>query len=118
MMKYTCKIKSELFENIPLIMIEGDLTRDAETDVKSAYFEFTKKYSMEKVIINFDKTKFINSSGIAILISIIHDMNEKSGIVVFTGMSDHFKKVMNIVGITDFIEIVDTNTDALEIEIN
>ena len=88
-----------------------------EDYMRSAH-QFAKKYSTEKIIINFDKTKFINSSGIAILISIIHDMNEKNGIVVFTGMSDHFKKVMNIVGITDFIEIVNTNNDALAVKMN
>ena len=67
---------------------------------------------MEKLIINFEKTKYINSSGIATLINIIQDSNERKGSISFVGMSDHLRKVMDIVGISDFVRICASNKDA------
>ena len=111
-MKYQYTISSDEFENIPVIIVEGDLTSDADGDVKSTYSELKNKFQMNEIIINFEKTKYINSSGIATLINIIQDINERNGKIAFVGMSDHLKKVMDIVGISDFVIITNTNDEA------
>ena len=103
-----------MVSNIPVIFIEGDLTSDADGDAKGVYSDVKDKYSSQKLIVNFDNTKYINSSGIATLIHIIQDVNEKGGIIAFVGMSDHLKKVMNIVGIADFVKIFNTINDAVK----
>ena len=108
-MKYQYLISSEVFEEIPVIIVEGDLTSDADSDVKSTYSDLKDQHSMNEIIVNFEKTKYINSSGIATLINIIQDINERNGKIAFVGMSDHLKKVMDIVGISDFVQIHDTN---------
>lgn len=113
-MKYTHKISSDEIDSIPVILIEGDMTSDADTDVKRVYSQLLDKYEMDKIIINFEKTKYINSSGIATLINIIQNINEKNGKIAFVGMSEHFQKVMDIVGITDFVQILDTNPEAVK----
>ena len=111
-MKYQYKIFSDKIEDIPIIIIEGDLTSDADADVKNIYANLKEQYTMEKLIINFEKTKYINSSGIATLINIIQDSNERKGTISFVGMSDHLRKVMDIVGISDFVRICTSNKDA------
>jgi len=113
-MKYQHKIVSDTINNVPVIFIEGDLTSDADGDAKGVYSDLKDKYSSQKIIINFENTKYINSSGIATLIHIIQDVNEKGGVIAFVGMSDHLKKVMNIVGISDFVRIYNSNTDAVK----
>ena len=113
-MKYQHKISSSEFQNIPVIEIEGDLTSDADSDVKKIYSEIKSKYSDNKILINFEQTKYINSSGIATLINIIQETNEKNGKIAFVGMSDHLQKVMDIVGISDFVEIYGKNEEAIK----
>jgi anti-sigma B factor antagonist len=113
-MKYQHKITSDMISSIPVIIIEGDLTSDADSDAKGVYSDVKEKYSSQKIIVNFENTKYINSSGIATLIHIIQDVNEKGGTIAFVGMSDHLKKVMNIVGISDFVQIYNSNNDALK----
>ena len=113
-MKYNHKITSDVIENIPVIVVEGDMTSDGDRDVKKIYAKLKEEHTMDKIIINFEQTKFINSSGIATLINIIQDINERNGEIAFVGMSDHFKKVMDIVGITDFVQIFQTNQKAAE----
>jgi anti-anti-sigma factor len=111
-MKYECKITSAAIDSIPVMNIEGDLTSDA--DIKPVFEEIQKNFSCDKLIINFDKTKYINSSGIAHLINIIQNVNDKNGTIAFVGMSQHFQKVMDIVGITDFVNLYGTNKEAVE----
>ncbi len=112
-MKYQHKISSDVMSDVPIIFIEGDLTSDADGDAKDIYNEIKKKQPIRKLVINFDKTKYINSSGIATLIHIIQDVNEKGGTIAFVGMSDHLKKVMTIVGIADFVKIFNSTNDAI-----
>lgn len=114
-MKYQYKILSDKIESVPVIIIEGDLTSDADTYVKNIYSGLKNQFDMDRLIINFEKTKYINSSGIATLINIIQDANERKGKISFVGMSSHLKKVMDIVGISDFVHICNTNQDALSI---
>lgn len=114
-MKYQFKVTSDLIESIPVIIIEGDLTSEADSEVKKLYFGFKEKGITNKMIINFDNTKYINSSGIATLINIIQDVNENKGLVAFVGLSDHLQKVMDIVGISDFVQIHKTNSEAVSL---
>lgn len=113
-MKYQHKITSDSINEIPVIFIEGDLTSDADGDAKGIYSDIKEKHAIQKLIVNFDNTKYINSSGIATLIHIIQDVNEKGGVIAFVGMSEHLKKVMNIVGISDFVQIYNSNNDAVK----
>jgi anti-anti-sigma factor len=113
-MKYQHKITTDMASNIPIIFIEGDLTSDADGDAKGVYSSVREKCASKKLIVNFENTKYINSSGIATLIHIIQDVNEKGGVIAFVGMSDHLKKVMNIVGISDFVQIFNSNKDAMQ----
>ena len=114
-MKYQHKITSEMISDVPVIYIEGDLTSDADMDAKEVYNQIRDKQLVRKIIINFESTKYINSSGIATLIHIIQDVNEKGGTIAFVGMSDHLKKVMTIVGIADFVKIFDSNNEAISL---
>ncbi|HOW81680.1 MAG TPA: STAS domain-containing protein [Spirochaetota bacterium] len=111
-MKYQFKISSGAIESIPVIIIEGDLTSDADSEVKNVYSRLKESFKMDRLIINFEKTKYINSSGIATLINIIQDSNERKGKIHFVGMSEHLHKVMDIVGISDFVQVHKTNQEA------
>jgi anti-sigma B factor antagonist len=112
--KYQFTITSDIIDSIPVIFIEGDLTSEADSDVKKLYYDFKDKGFTKKIIINFDKTKYINSSGIATLINIIQDVNENKGLVAFVGLTDHLQKVMDIVGISDFVQIYKNNVEAIK----
>ena len=121
-------ICNRLLVNSSNIIVIGDNHRDIEgalnvgaksIAIKTKLTKLTNSEILEKnpsdnLIMNFEKTKYINSSGIASLISIIQNSNERNVKISFVGMSSHFQKVMDIVGIIDFIEIYHTNDEALE----
>ncbi len=107
-------VRYEYIENIPVLYIVGDMTSDADNDVMKTYNELKKDNTLEYMIFNFSETNYINSAGLATLINIIQEMSKLKGKVAFTKLNAHFRKVMDIVGITDFVVINDTNEDAVQ----
>ncbi len=114
-MKFQYNIKTEKIETVPFIFFEGDMTSDSDAEMKKIYASLKEDSELKTLVINFEKTQYINSSGIATLIHIIQDMNEKQFKLIFVGLTEHFKNVMEIVGLKDFAVIVDTIEEALQI---
>ncbi|MGL4369253.1 MAG: STAS domain-containing protein [Spirochaetota bacterium] len=108
------KISQDVINSVPVIVIEGDMTSEADDSVMSFYNKLKAENSPSHIIFNFQKTSYINSAGIATLINVIQDMNDNNGKVSFVGLSNHFLKVMDIVGISDFVEIHETNEQAVK----
>lgn len=106
-------VTTDVLEGIPVLVVQGDMTSDADSDVLKNYNDLKSKYSPEYIIINFEKTNYINSAGIATLINMIQDLGKTNGRLVLVGLSSHFQKVMDIVGISDFVDIFNTSSEAL-----
>ena len=107
-------VSLDTIDGIPVLIVEGDMTSESDSDVMKAYNEVKKAQTPKNIIINFEKTKYINSAGIASQINIIQDLQESGGKITFVGLTNHFKKVMDIVGISDFVNIYNTNREALD----
>ncbi len=101
-------------KNFPIIFLDGDITSDADLPLEEAYFEIRKNIKERIYIFDFEKANYINSSGISSFIKIIHMHKEENGDFIFTGLSDHLKKVMDIVGLTDYVKIFDTIETAIQ----
>ncbi|MCB1160089.1 MAG: STAS domain-containing protein, partial [Leptospiraceae bacterium] len=93
-------------EGVPVIFISGEITSEADEDIVNSYDSIPSE-KKNRVLIDFSKTTYINSAGIATLISLITRASENQGKIEFSGLNDHFKKVMDIVGLTDFVIIHD-----------
>jgi len=107
------QIQTALEENIPILHISGEITSESEEELLGAYDKIPAAQKV-RVILHFADTRYINSSGIAILIGVINRANEFKGKVEFAGLSPHFRKVMDIVGLTDFVKVYDSLQDALQ----
>ena len=56
---------------------------------------------------------YINSGGIAVLIQLLALTKQNNQLIGIFGVSDHFKKILRMVGITKFAEIHDSLESAL-----
>ncbi|MCG9874691.1 MAG: STAS domain-containing protein [Leptospiraceae bacterium] len=109
------KIKIEFEEGgaTPVLHISGEITSEADDEIMSSYSSIPDN-KKSRVILNFSDTSYINSAGIATLISLITKASENSGKIEFAGLNAHFRKVMDIVGLTDFVIIHDNLKQALK----
>jgi anti-anti-sigma factor len=105
----------ELEQNgaVTIFNIRGDLTAFSEQSLSKAYQEATAQGS-SKLLLKFDQDAYINSGGIAILIQILAQTRKNRQAIAITGISEHFKKIFHMVGITKFAGIHDGVEKALE----
>jgi stage II sporulation protein AA (anti-sigma F factor antagonist) len=106
------EIKIETHGDIIVLDIRGDVTAFSEPTLNSAY-NSAKQSGPKKILLKFEETAYINSGGIAVLIQVLAQTRRNNQKIGITGLSDHFKKVFNMVGITKFATIYPTLQDAL-----
>ena len=99
--------------DVTIINIKGDLTAVTGESVEEAYQRVSTDAS-KKIIFVFDKECYINSGGIAILISIVSESIEKEQVIRIAGLSDHFQKIFHMVGLTSYTAIFSSEEAALK----
>lgn len=112
-MKQEIDITMEIHEEIVLLDLQGDLTTLSETFLKKAY-EDANNHGTGKIILKFDEAAYINSGGLALLIQILAEAKKNDQIIAITGLSKHFQKIFNMVGITKIANIYNTLEEAFE----
>lgn len=105
-------IISEIRENILIMKTEGYINNTAGEKIVE---EFSKNYSgnINKVVMDLEKSKVVNSIGISYLIDLIEKLNESNGKLVFTNLDPTIEKTFNIMGIFQFAEKADSIDSAL-----
>ncbi|MDX1437670.1 MAG: STAS domain-containing protein, partial [Anaerolineales bacterium] len=67
----------------------------------------------KSILLNFTNVGYINSTGIALIVSLLAQAR-KSHITVLTyGLSDHYKEIFEITRLSDFMAIFDNEEEAL-----
>jgi anti-sigma B factor antagonist len=116
-MAATCEVIPSFSRPIPVLHIKGEFTQEMEKDLEQHYLAIPPA-QRSRVIIDFTDTRYINSSGIAILIALITRATDDSGILEFAGLSAHFRKVMEIVGLDDFVRMHENLEEAFSADQN
>ena len=113
-MEQANEIRLEQLGEITLFDIHGDVTSLSEPFLNEAY-ENANNQGASKILLKFEKDAYINSGGIAVLIQILAETKKNNQQIGITDLSDHFKKIFKMVGITKFAKIYNTRKEALEI---
>ena len=98
--------------DIAIINIKGDVTAVTGEAIEEAYQEVSLEGST-KILLVFNKESYINSGGIAILIGIVSESQENKQIIRTTGLSEHFRKIFDMVGLTRYTAIFPSEAAAL-----
>ena len=107
------EIRLEKKNSVTVFDVKGDITAHSEPYFNQAYKEANDQGS-KKILFKFEEGAYINSGGIAVLIQVLAETNRNKQDTGIIGLSEHFKKIFNMVGITKFAKIYNTFDDALE----
>ena len=112
-MQQANEIQFEQHDGVMLLDIQGDITAFSEPYLNEAYQKATQE-NATKMVLKFETDAYINSGGIAVLIQILAQTKKNGQLIGITGLSEHFVKIFNMVGITKFATIYDTVDSALQ----
>lgn len=110
-MRRECKFEVSKDDNVAIIAILGDLTASAEKDMDDAYLK-ARSYNPERIMLKFDGKSRINSAGIAIVINLVIAGRESEREVFITGVSKHFLKIFELVGLTKYTTVSEITEEA------
>jgi anti-sigma B factor antagonist len=110
-MEYSHKIESGILK----LSLEGDLIGEVKGPellevINRAKFNQEIKFCA----IDISKVRYINSSGIGVLITMLTKFRNRDGEVCLINPSEHVKKLLIITKLTAIFNIVDTMDEAVQ----
>lgn len=96
---------------IPVIAVSGDLDGQAGEALDAAFAQATAS-GPTALILNFDELGFMNSSGIALVVSLLGRARQHGIEVRACGLNDHYRHVFEITRLADFMTVCADETTA------
>jgi anti-anti-sigma factor len=88
---------------ITVLRFTGDITSASQTVVTGTYEGLPE--TVKRIILDFSKVEYLNSSGIALIIQMMIAASKKDQKIVTFGLTPHFQKVFTMVGITKYTSL-------------
>jgi anti-anti-sigma factor len=99
-------------DDLWIIDFVGDITKFADQEIDSAYRQIADQSLL--FALNFSGCDYINSAGIAVIISLITQARRKGQRVLAYGLNPHYEKLFYMVGLTDYLETCASEADAVQ----
>lgn len=97
---------------VTVLRFEGDIASTSKDAVLGAY-QALHKNDVKRILLDFTRVDYINSSGIALIIQLLIEAANAHQQVSAFGLSAHFTKVFTMVGITKYAGLYATQAEAL-----
>lgn len=106
-------VDSTSFNGIAVIYPQGYLNNIVGEKLEKECNAFLDK-GINKIVLDFTKTEFINSIGISILLSIIEKMEASKGTLCFTSMSNLHEDIFEMLGLTKYVNVFPNKEEAIK----
>lgn len=94
-------------QDLAYLSIEGELTINSSVELNTM-FENLIKSGSNKVIVDFEKVDYIDSSGLSVLIAIKVRLKESNGDLVFINIAESVYRIFELTRLLDFFTILET----------
>jgi anti-sigma B factor antagonist len=97
---------------VTVLRFEGDIASTSREAVLGTY-QALPKADVKRIVLDFTKVDYINSSGIALVIQLLVEAANSGQKVCAFGLSAHFVKVFTMVGITKYAGLFPGQAEAI-----
>ena len=98
---------------LAVIELQGEINASAEEVLNQAYSQ-ASHHDPTSILLNFEKVTYINSTGIALIVSLLAQARKSHKSLVVYGLSDHYKEIFHITRLSDFMTIYADEQSALQ----
>ncbi|MCX7869985.1 MAG: STAS domain-containing protein [bacterium] len=99
-------------ENYVVINIEGEVDTYTSPKVKSDILKEIEEY--KNIIISMEKVKFIDSTGLGVLIGVLKKVKEKEGKMIIVSPNSYINQIFEITGLFKVFKIVNSLNEAID----
>ncbi len=106
--------RAEVRPRAPIVIIDlhGEIDAFAESGLNEAY-EQAEAEKPQTVLLNFEDVHYINSTGIALIVSLLAKARKVHRRIITCGLSDHYVEIFKITRLSDFMSIFPDEDAAL-----
>src|SRR5436305_2069097 len=95
-----------------IIDLVGEMTNFADPQVHTS-FDAASGRGLKFIILNFSGVDYINSAGLATVISILAEARQRAQQLLIVGLNDHYRKNFKMVGVARYAEIFEDERQAI-----
>ena len=100
-----CEATTRTMPGAAVIELSGDVDGSAAEVLTTAYQEAVSRANAATVLLDFAAVDYINSTGIALIVSVLARARAERRKVVASGLSAHYREIFDITRLSDFIEL-------------
>jgi anti-sigma B factor antagonist len=101
-----CEATTRVLPGAAVIELSGEVDGSAATVLTDAYAQtVTLDSDPSTVVLDFAAVDYINSTGIALIVSVLARARAERRKVVACGLSPHYREIFDITRLSDFIEL-------------
>lgn len=104
-MKSICNVRYRPAGTAAVLSVSGEIDGSAGGVLEAAYDEVVQDASPRCVVLDFGAVVYINSTGIALIVSILAKARSEGRTVVAAGLSEHYRRIFEITRLSDFIKM-------------
>jgi anti-sigma B factor antagonist len=98
--------------DVVIVDLHGEINAFAEGGLNAAYGE-AEGTNPESIMLNFADVDYMNSTGIALIVSLLARARASRRRLLAYGLSDHYVEIFNITRLVDFMTVVPDEASAL-----
>jgi anti-anti-sigma factor len=98
--------------SVSVVDLHGEITAFAEDVLNAAYAEAEKR-ELDVILLNFHDVQYINSTGIALIASLLARARKQHRRLLACGLSKHYKEIFQFTRLSDFLHIFPDEASAL-----
>ncbi|MCZ6819687.1 MAG: STAS domain-containing protein [Calditrichaeota bacterium] len=111
-MQNSTQVETRVQNGVGIIDISGEVTSFSEEVLEGTYEKLTED-GLKKFCFNFENVSYINSAGMAVIITILTRSRKREQILRSWGLNEHFRKIFDMVGISKYMQNHSTEEEAL-----
>ena len=98
---------------IAIIDLHGEIDATAETMLHTTYAE-AESHEVHVILLNFSDVPYINSTGIALIVTLLTRARKSNRRLLACGLSDHYVEIFQITRLADFMTVYADEESALK----
>jgi anti-sigma B factor antagonist len=105
-------VKTEVKNGLTVCYVEGEMDINSSPVIKKTFDKILSKKE-PKLVINFSKVTYVDSSGLATLVEILKNMRSYGGKMRLTNLSPKIKSLFEITKLEKLFEILADEEEAV-----
>jgi anti-sigma B factor antagonist len=98
--------------NVAIVDLHGDIGASSEDVLNAAYADAASQ-NPATIVLNFGDVQYIESTGIALIVSLLAQARKSRRRLLAYGLSEHYVRIFHITRLADFISMFPDEMSAL-----